>query len=290
MGELVSVKELFDRLDAEPEPGPWTCPEHGQYGLAGKPATGFQECPECKAEAEKQEREFERTCRLWRWWAKQSGIPGRYRSRAVETWKPGGQPAIEQAVRRYTAAIVDRIDAGEGLTLLGPPGLGKTHLLAALTTAACRSGFRAQYASWPNLMDHARQCARSRDGSDPVDEAAAAPFLAIDEIGLGQGTKWEQSQLFTLLDFRYSERRATCIASNLTSAELPERIGERLTDRLREMNATLLLSGQSQREHAHQHPDAPAFPKPEPITIRQCRGGEMVGREIRDPEMHGRGN
>ena len=190
-------------------------------------------------------------------------------------------------MRRYEATIADRVAAGEGLTLLGPPGVGKTHLLAGLTTAACRSGFRAQYASWPILMDNARACARSRD-SDPIGEIAAAPFLAIDELALGQGTKWEITQLFNLLDFRYAEEQATCFASNLTTAELPERIGERLADRLREMNATLLLAGNSQRERAHEHPDQPAFAKPEPETLHVCVAGEMVAREIRDPDLHGR--
>ena len=43
------------------------------------------------------------------------------------------------AVGGYVAKLEQRLDTGEGLLLLGPPGLGKTLALSAIVNEACRS-------------------------------------------------------------------------------------------------------------------------------------------------------
>ena len=282
------AEEMMARFDAEAESGPWICEIHGEYGTQAKPAEGYSGCPDCEADSRKAEAEFNQLCRRFIWWRDSSGIPARYRSRTVETWNPQGQHATLRVLKRYAASMPDRIDAGDGVTLRAPPGTGKTHLQNALISRACLEGYRAVYVSWPDLMSRARESARKRDSSNPLDQIAGTPLLAVDELGLGQETKWEMTQLFELLDYRYAEQLATLVATNLTTEQLPDRIGDRLVDRLMEMNTELILTGGSYRTAAHDHPSDPAFPKPEPMTIRRCQAGAMLERVLRNPDLHGR--
>ena len=65
------------------------------------------------------------------------------------------------------------------------------------------------------------------------------PFLIIDEVTEGSGkdgflAEWEKSILFSVIDARYQERKCTLIISNRTQADLLERLGQPIIDRLSE--------------------------------------------------------
>lgn len=266
----------------------FTCPNHGTYGdPAGLGVIRI--CPACEAEAAEQERQFRQSWRSWTWWLDQSGVPDRYRTKTVGNWQPttAGQTAIGAAAQRYVDNLQDRMRNGNGLTLLGPPGTGKTHLAAAVVNAACAAGVRAQYASWPDLIERHRRGQRQpadHPDREAMQRAADAEFLALDEIGLDSGTDWTRAALFELIDSRYRDELATIVCCNATLRNLPAMIGERIADRLVEMSPALVLAGDSKRGQAKRC-DIPALtPPPKQLTVTVCDSGHMVERVIEAPE------
>ena len=264
-----------------------TCPRHGEYSdPSGR--RHITECPDCQREAQRAHHDFRmRWGDYEHWW--RCGIPARYRSRTLANWTPEGtaQQTAATAVQGYAERIRQRVEAGDGLTVLGPPGTGKTHLLTALVTAAHHAGIRGLYWSWPALIDEHRSSFKSPP-DDParrfMDNAATCPLLALDEIGHGTGTEWERLQLFELIDYRYREGLPILTASNATTKTLADLIGERLADRLREINAPVPIPGESQRARV-KHDNTPAMdPPPESITITYHALGDMQEREITRPE------
>jgi len=267
-----------------------TCPIHGDYADPTGRAH-MSECPKCEAEARRLEREFQSQWIDYRHWTR-CGIPARYLSRTLDNWTPdnANQQAAAGLVRNYAKTIRARVEAGDGLTLTGPPGTGKTHLLAALITAGIQAGIRGRYWSWPALIDTHRSSMKTAP-DDPtrqaMDRAADAPLLALDEIGHGTGTEWERLQLFELIDCRYREGLPILVATNATTKTLPDLIGERLADRLQEVNAAIILPGTSQRSRTN-HDNRPAInPPPNAITVTECRYGELREREITGPQHGG---
>lgn len=277
----------------------YTCPAHGvEYtdeGLpvfAGRRIAGYcTECLNAQAKAEhKHQDEFDGRYRLWHQWQRWSGVPARGRNRTLANWQPHGkaQQAAAGVVSGYARGLPRQVDEGRGLTLLGPPGVGKTHLCYGLIAAAYDAGIYARYIVWADVIDRTKAAYASKDGGDRglLDDLKRAPLLVLDEIGVRQGTEFDQSLLFDLIDTRYRNELSTIVASNLTADTL-DSIGERTADRLRETNVTVPIPGDSQRQSAATNRDLidapPALAKPEPpvVLFPVCIDGQMVDKPLR---------
>jgi DNA replication protein DnaC len=122
----------------------------------------------------------------------------------------------------------------ENVLLLGPPGVGKTHLALGLGVKAVANGFSVTSITADELIDQLRR-----------DEAAglrrirrrrycSAAVLIIDELGFQALDRRDAHLLFKVLSSRY-ERASTIITSNKSIREWPEMIAGD------EMLATVIL-------------------------------------------------
>lgn len=276
----------------------YTCPTHGvEYDDDGLQLFKGQRigayCPGCIEAKDKAARlaqaEFETRYRTWHHWQRWSGIPNRGRNRTLANWQPHGkaQQAAAGVVSGYARAIARQVEEGRGLTLLGPPGVGKTHLCYGLIAAAHEAGTFARYIVWADVIDRtkAAYATKSNDDRGLLDELKRSRLLVLDEIGVRQGTEFDQALLFDLIDARYRNELPTIVASNLTADTL-DCIGERTADRLRETNITVPIPGDSQRQSAATNRDlidAPAaIDKPEAprILVPVCIDGQMVDKPL----------
>ena len=110
------------------------------------------------------------------------------------------------------------------LTLIGPCGIGKTHLARAVCKLTYARGVDCRFIRWSTALNY------MRDGHhNYVHELAKFHMLVIDDIGAEHGSEYGTQKLLELLDRRAG--KWTFITSNLTMerfAELDNRIASRL--------------------------------------------------------------
>src|SRR3954464_923088 len=124
-----------------------------------------------------------------------SDIPARYRDIAFDR-NPGAAILdtlghdTASMIRRFCQRIDRKLDAGEGLWFMGPPGTGKTTLAMLISIAALRARRAVAVYTAPQLLAHIYASAKSGEAGDyndllrrlegvdllpPADLAAAAP-------------------------------------------------------------------------------------------------------------------
>lgn len=192
-----------------------------------------------------------------------SGIPKRHRKFTVDSL-PDDTTRLT-ALQRYSANIVDRVDAGQGLYLFGNTGSGKTTALAAIAMTyinesskeALRQGVQSkQLVMFLNIPDMLDGLKKGFDDAETaslwaqrIATASRVPMLIIDDIGSEKPTEWARERITQLIGNRYDNERCTLFSSNLTLPELKEHIDPigRITSRIKGMAIPLEYKGRDRR-------------------------------------------
>jgi len=162
------------------------------------------------ARLEQEQRTQRRIERLRR----ERGLP---REKTLATLQLDSFPAV---VRQQ----LERLRRGEfvaqavNVVAVGPPGVGKSHLLAGLGHILVGQGVPVLWSSTAQLMQ--RLLAAKRDLRLPQELARLDRFacLILDDIGYVQHDQDEMEVLFTLLAERY-ERKSVLLSTNLVFSE-----------------------------------------------------------------------
>lgn len=137
-----------------------------------------------------------------------------------------GREELRQNLTTIRNAAWEYAQRPEGwLALLGRPGVGKTHLAAAIANHVRMAQPQVLFVSIPRLLDHLR-AAFGPAASLPYDvrfeQIKQAPLLVLDDLHGSASSVWAAEKLFQLIDFRYLTRKPTVFTISAADRELKE--------------------------------------------------------------------
>jgi DNA replication protein DnaC len=160
------------------------------------------------------------------------------------------QPSIDERQVRELATLAFAAEAANVL-LLGPPGVGKTHLAVALGIAAINHGYGVYLVRAHELLEDLRRAQAEHRLDRRLRVYLAPKVLIIDEFGVWPYDRLAATALFALISARY-ERGSIILTSNKGFAEWGEVLGDTviataILDRLLHHSHVLNIRGESYR-------------------------------------------
>ncbi len=211
-------------------------------------------------------------------------IPPRFRQCSFHNYFPKHES--QYFAHSFASRLVDDYPAVEtGLLLMGPVGVGKTHLaISVLRDLIEKKGVSCLFYESGSLLK------AIQDSYNPISQTSEtrvlapvyhAEVLVLDELGASVPTNWVRDTLYQIINTRYNNNRLTIFTTNYldearTAAEpeaettaprrsrrfsseriqemttLEERIGTPLRSRLYEMCKKVMIEGEDFRKRLDQ--------------------------------------
>ena len=102
---------------------------------------------------------------------------------------------------------------GTNILLFGPPGVGKSHLAAALGHAMVDAGYRVLFTRTTDLVQQLQAARHDLKLATAIEKLDKYHLLVLDDLSYVQKSQAETSVLFELISARY-ERRSLLITAN----------------------------------------------------------------------------
>jgi DNA replication protein DnaC len=174
--------------------------------------------------------------------------------KTLETFDFSFQPSIkrEQVESLHELNFIDR---KENVVLLGPPGVGKTHLAISLAIAAAQRGRRVYYGTLIDLIGSLEEAQAAGHLARRLAVLTHPSLLVVDEIGYLPINHTGAVLFFQLMTRRY-ERASTVLTSNKGFEEWGEVFGDdvmaaALIDRVLHHCHLVNIRGNSYRMRGH---------------------------------------
>lgn len=170
--------------------------------------------------------------------------------KTLEDFDFSKQPSINPGVIRELKSL-EWLEAGENVTLFGPPGVGKTHLALGLGRLAVEHGYTVRFYSAATLLGLLEKAVRDGTLEAKLKELSKPQLLIVDEIGYLPYTP-EAARLFFLVVSRRYEKKSLITTSNRPPSEwglifADSTAATAILDRLLHHCTVLTIRGESYR-------------------------------------------
>jgi len=160
------------------------------------------------------------------------------------------QPSIDRKIVRELGGL-SFVERAENVILLGPPGVGKTHLAIALAVKAVEAGYRVLFLTLEQLLTRLTRARAENRLERTLQQLVYPKVLVLDEMGYLPMNREEASLFFRLLTRRY-ERASLIITSTKSFVDWGEIFNDQvlataILDRLLHHSTTLNIKGESYR-------------------------------------------
>ena len=160
------------------------------------------------------------------------------------------QPSIDPGKIRDLVSL-EWVSSGENVVLIGPSGVGKTHLSIALGQLALQRGISVRFYPVIRLVEQLEKAYKAGTIDDKIREVNKPKLLILDELGFIPFTPLQGQLLFELISARY-EKKSIIVTSNKMPGEWGTVFGDAAAataslDRLLHHCTPMLISGESYR-------------------------------------------
>jgi DNA replication protein DnaC len=193
-----------------------------------------------------------------------------------KTWTGEHEQSLKQAKLLMQGFVREYPATEKGLLLMGPSGVGKTHLAVAGLKELIRRGHGGLFCDYRELLKEIQASYNPASESTEMgvlEPVRTAEILVLDDLGASKPSAWVLDIIGLVLNTRYNERRMTILTTNYVDetaspaagARLPggqrvvvkedtlaDRIGARMRSRLYEMCRTVMVSAPDFRRETRQ--------------------------------------
>src|SRR5579871_801193 len=160
------------------------------------------------------------------------------------------QPSIDERQVRELATL-SFVHEATNIILLGPPGVGKTHLSVAIAVEAIAGGFGAYFVSAYDMVTDLSEAMRQGRLAKRMPIYLRPKVLIVDEVGYLPLDEMGATIFFQVITARY-ERGSIILTSNRSYADWGSFFGEQtiataILDRLLHHSVTINIRGESYR-------------------------------------------
>jgi DNA replication protein DnaC len=190
------------------------------------------------------------------------------------------QPSLDHRQVRELAGT-SFVERAHNVVVLGPPGVGKTHLAVALGVKAVEAGHSVLFHTLETLMTRLTRAQRENRLEVTLKQLTYPRLLILDELGYLPLSQTEASLFFRLVVRRY-ERGSLIVTSNKSFLDWGEVFNDHvlataILDRLLHHSTTLNIKGESYRLKEKRRAGLLGRAKPAEQT-------QLDGREGTDPD------
>jgi DNA replication protein DnaC len=183
----------------------------------------------------------------------------------LESWNRSLTQAklvVERFAQEFSP--IREMQSEQGLLLMGPCGVGKTHLVAAALKEIVLRSHSGLFYDYRELLKEIQDSYNPENQSTEMgvlEPVLKADVLVLDDLGSSKPSPWALETVGYILNSRYNEKRVTLLTTNYLDADsaaaapnsprmagmrapvledsLTDRVGKRIRSRLYEMCRTL---------------------------------------------------